>query len=90
MHSGDYTRQNQTKSSLRTGGQPNGVPAELRQPLHALAATTSERQVDAGAACDYANVQAEVPPPFPSVPVVHIPRLDLAQYDTLLAEGRRG
>ncbi len=66
------------------------MPAELRQPLHALAATTSERQVDAGAACDYANVQAEVRPPVPSVPVVHIPRPDLAQYDALLAEGLRG
>ena len=65
------------------------MPAKLRQPLHALAATTSERQVDAGAACDYANVQAEVRPPVPSGPVVHTPRPDLAQYDALLAGGLR-
>ena len=74
------------------------MPTELRQPLYALAATTSERQVDAtlrarldaDAVCDYASVQAEVRPPVPSVPVVHISRPDLAQYDTLLAGGRRG
>ena len=74
------------------------MPAELRQPLHALAATTSERQVeatlrarlDAGAACDYASVQVEVRPLVPSVPVMHTPRPNLAQYDALLAGGLRG
>ena len=40
--------------------------------------------------CDYASVQAEVRPPSPTVPVVHIPRPDLAQYDALLAGGLRG
>ena len=74
------------------------VPAELRQPLHTLAATTSERKVeatlrarlDAGAACDYASVQTEVRPLVPSVPVMYTPRQDLAQYDALLAGGLRG
>ena len=66
------------------------MSAEIRQPLHALAATTSERQVDAGAACDYTNVQAEARVLVPSVPVMHIPHPDLAQYDALLAEGLRG
>ena len=74
------------------------MPAEFRQPLHVLAATTSERQVeatlrarlDASAACDYASVQAEVRPLVPSVPVTHTPRPDLAQYDALLAGGLHG
>ena len=98
MYSGYYTRQSPYCQSLRTGGQPNVVPAELRQPLHARAATTSERQVeatlrarlDAGAACDYASVQVEVRPLVPSVPVMHTPRPNLAQYDALLAGGLRG
>ena len=65
--------------------------------LH-LAATTSERQVeatlrarlDAGDPCDYAGVQAQVRPPVPTIPVVHIPRPDLAQYDALLTGGLVG
>ena len=39
---------------------------------------------------DYASVQAEVRPPVPTVPVVHIPRPDLLRYDALLAGGVRG
>ena len=80
-------------------GRTHGERADVEyvRLLH-LAATTSERQVeatlrarlDAGAPCDYASVQAEVHPPVPAVPVVHIPRPDLAQYDALLAGGMRG
>ena len=65
--------------------------------LH-LAATTGGRLVevtlrarlDAGAPCDYASVQARVRPPVPTVPVVHVPRPDLAQYDALLTGGLVG
>ena len=79
----------------RTYGERADV--EYVRLLH-LAATTSERQVeatlrarlDAGATCDYASVQAEVRPPVPTVPVVHIPRPDLSQYDALLTGGLRG
>ena len=35
------------------------------------------------------SVQAQVRPPVPAVPVVHIPRPDLARYDALLATGWR-
>ena len=63
-----------------------------------LAATTSERRVeatlraklDAGDPCDYAAVQAQVRPPVPTIPVVHVPRPDLAQYDALLSGGLHG
>ena len=80
-------------------GRTHGERADVEyvRLLH-LAATTSERQVeatlrarlDAGATCDYASVQAEVRPPVPTVPVVHIPRPDLSQYDALLTGGLRG
>ena len=80
-------------------GRTHGERADVEyvRLLH-LAATTSERQVeatlrarlDAGDPCDYASVQAQVRPPVPAVPVVHIPRPDLAQYDALLAGGVRG
>jgi hypothetical protein len=64
--------------------------------LH-LAATTSERHVDAmlmallhdGQPFDYAAVQALVTPTIPSVPMIHIPPPDLAQYDALLVGGGR-
>ena len=39
---------------------------------------------------DYGSVQAEVRPPIPTVPVVHIPRPGLSRYDALLAGGVRG
>ena len=77
-------------------GRTHGERADVEyvRLLH-LAATTSERQVeatlrarlDAGDTCAYASVQAEVRPPVPTVPVVHIPRPDLAQYDALLTGG---
>ena len=80
-------------------GRTHGERADVEyvRLLH-LAATTSERQVeatlrvrlDAGTACDYASVQAEVRPPVPTIPVVRIPRPNLAQYDALLAGGLRG
>ena len=80
-------------------GRTHGERADVEyvRLLH-LAATTSERQVeatlrarlDAGDTCDYASVQAEVRPPVPTVPVVHIPRPDLARYDALLTGGLRG
>lgn len=62
-----------------------------------LAATTSERHVDAiltgllhdGQAFDYASVQAVVSPALPRVPTIHIPVPDLAQYDALLMGGGR-
>ena len=65
--------------------------------LH-LAATTSERPVeatlrarlDAGDPCDYAGVQAQVRPPVPTIPVVRVPRPDLAQYDALITGGLVG
>ena len=79
-------------------GRTHGERADVEyvRLLH-LAATTSERQVeatlrarqDAGDPCDYASVQAQVRPPVPAVPVVHIPRPDLARYDALLATGWR-
>jgi hypothetical protein len=64
--------------------------------LH-LAATTSERQVDAMLTAllhdaqpfDYASVQALVTPTIPSVPAIHIPAPNLAQYDALLGGGGR-
>jgi len=64
--------------------------------LH-LAATTSERQVEAtlltllreGQPFDYAGVQAVVRPAIPRVPVIGIPTPDLAQYDALLVGGGR-
>ena len=80
-------------------GRTHGERADVEyvRLLH-LAATTSERQVEAtlgvrlaaGAACDYASVQAEVQPPVPTIPVVHIPRPDLSHYDALLTGGLRG
>ena len=80
-------------------GRTHGERADVEyvRLLH-LAATTSERQVeatlrarlDAGDTCEYASVQAEVRPPVPTVPVVHIPRPDLSQYDALLTGGLRG
>ena len=80
-------------------GRTHGERADVEyvRLLH-LAATTSERQVevtlrarlDAGAGCDYASVQAEVRPPLPTIPVVHIPRPDLSRYDALLTGGLRG
>ena len=59
---------------------------------------TSERRVEAtlrarldvGDPCDYAAVQARVRPPVPTIPVVHVPRPDLAQYDALIARGLHG
>ena len=79
-------------------GRTHGERADVEyvRLLH-LAATTSERQVevtlrarlDAGAGCDYASVQAEVRPPVPTIPVVHIPRPDLSRYDALLTGGLR-
>ena len=80
-------------------GRTHGERADIEyvRLLH-LAATTSERRVeatlrvrlDAGDPCDYAAVQAEVRPPVPTIPVVHIPRPDLAQYDALLTGGLVG
>ena len=80
-------------------GRTHGERADVEyvRLLH-LAATTSERQVeatlrarlDAGDTCEYASVQAEVRPPVPTVPVVHIPRPDLSQYDALLTGGLHG
>ena len=80
-------------------GRTHGERADVEyvRLLH-LAATTSERQVEAtlgarlaaGAACDYASVQAEVQPPVPTIPVVHIPRPDLSHYDALLSGGLHG
>jgi hypothetical protein len=64
--------------------------------LH-LAATTSEGDVDATLTAllrdrqpfDYASVQTLVTPATPSLPVLHLPRPDLAQYDALLLGGGR-
>ena len=80
-------------------GRTHGERADVEyvRLLH-LAATTSERRVEAtlrarleaGAPCDYAGVQAEVRPPVPTLPVVHVPRPDLARYDALLARGPVG
>ena len=80
-------------------GRTHGERADVEyvRLLH-LAATTSERRVeatlraklDAGDPCDYAGVQAQVRPPVPTVPVVHVPRPDLAQYDALIAGGLVG
>ena len=77
-------------------GRTHGERADVEyvRLLH-LAATTSERQVeaalrarlDAGDTCEYASVQAEVRPPVPTVPQVHIPRPDLTRYDALLTRG---
>ena len=80
-------------------GRTHGERADVEyvRLLH-LAATTSERRVeatlraklDAGDPCDYAGVQALVRPPVPTIPVVHVPRPDLAQYDALIAGGLHG
>ena len=77
-------------------GRTHGERADVEyvRLLH-LAATTGERRVeatlrarlDSGDPCDYASVQAQVRPPVPPVPVVHVPRPDLAQYDALLSGG---
>lgn len=64
--------------------------------LH-LAATTSERAVDAtltallraGQRFDYASVQTLVTPATPRLPVLHLPVPDLAHYDALLLGGGR-
>ena len=64
--------------------------------LH-LAATTTERQVDAvlrahieaGEPFDYARVQAMVTPALPPVPTIHLPVPDLTHYDALLVGGGR-
>ena len=77
-------------------GRTHGARADVEYVrLLYLAATTSERRVeatlrarlDAGNACEYTSVHAEVHPPVPTVPVVHIPRPDLPRYDALLAGG---
>ncbi len=80
-------------------GRTHGERADVEyvRLLH-LAATTGERRVeatlrarlDAGDPCDYASVQAQVRPPVPTVPVVHVPRPDLSQYDALLSGGLHG
>ena len=67
------------------GRTASGRTSEYVRLLH-LAATTGERRVEAtlrarlnaGDPCDYASVQAQVRPPVPTVPVVHVPRPDLA------------
>ena len=79
-------------------GHTHGERADIEyvRLLH-LAATTSERQVEAtlrdrlqgGHAFDYASVQARVTPTLPSVPVIHLPPPDLAHYDALLGGGGR-
>ena len=76
-------------------GRTHGERADIEyvRLLH-LAATTGERRVeatlrarlDAGAPCDYAAVR----PPVPTIPVVHVPRPDLTQYDALLTGGPVG
>ena len=76
-------------------GRTHGERADIEyvRLLH-LAATTGERRVEAtlrarldtGAPCDYAAVR----PPVPTIPVVHVPRPDLAQYDALLTGGPVG
>lgn len=78
----------------RTHGERADV--EYVRLLH-LAATTSERQVDATLTAllhdaqpfDYASVQSMVTPTIPRVPAIHIPAPDLAQYDALLGGGGR-
>ena len=80
-------------------GRTHGERADVEyvRLLH-LAAMTGERLVeatlrarlDADVPCDYAGVQAQVRPPVPTVPVVHVPRPDLAQYDALLTGGLLG
>ena len=87
------------RSAYDALGRTHGERADVEyvRLLH-LAATTSERRVeatlrarlDAGAPCDYAAVQAEVRPPVPTLPVVHVPRPDLTQYDALLTGGLVG
>jgi hypothetical protein len=76
----------------RTHGERADV--EYVRLLH-LAATTSEREVEATLRgllddrqlFDYASVKALVTPAIPQVPAIHIPRPDLAQYDALLVGG---
>jgi hypothetical protein len=80
-------------------GRTHGERADVEyvRLLH-LATTTGERRVeatlrarlDADVPFDYAGVQAQVRPPVPTVPVVHVPRPDLAQYDALLTGGLLG
>ena len=80
-------------------GRTHGERADVEyvRLLH-LAATTGERRVeatlrarlDAGDPCDYAGVQAQVRPAVPTIPVVHVPRPNLAQYDALLSAGLLG
>jgi hypothetical protein len=79
-------------------GDTHGERADVEyvRLLH-LAATTSERQVEATLQArlqasqpfDYASVQAMVTPVIPRVPALQIPVPDLAQYDALLAGGGR-
>ena len=80
--------------ACRTHGERADV--EYVRLLH-LAATTGQRRVetlrarlDAGDPCDYAGVQAQVRPAVPTIPVVHVPRPNLAQYDALLSAGLLG
>ena len=87
------------RSAYDALGRTHGERADVEyvRLLH-LAATISERQVeatlrarlDAGVACDYASVQAEVSPPVPTIPVVNIPRPDLTRYNALLTGGLQG
>ena len=51
---------------------------------------TLRARLDAGDPCDYAGVQAQVRPAVPTIPVVHVPRPNLAQYDALLSAGLLG
>ena len=80
-------------------GRTHGERADIEyvRLLH-LAATTGERRVEAtlrarleaGDPCDYARVQAQMRPPDPTIPVVHVPRPNLEQYDALLSAGLLG
>jgi hypothetical protein len=77
--------------ALTHGERADGEYVRL---LH-LAATTSEREVEAilrrlledQQPVDYASVHACVTPPVAPVPVIHIPVPDLARYDALLLGG---
>ena len=80
-------------------GRTHGERADIEyvRLLH-LAATTGERRVEAtlrarleaGDPCDYARVQAQMCPSDPTIPVVHVPRPNLEQYDALLSAGLLG